>query len=274
MLPISSAAIAEKNRLCSDGVWAVMMEVILPTGAALRVCRNTEDLVWPRRAWAGGVAANLGSGWAGLPAAGHGLAAGDIVRIAGTVHYNGDYTLGAATTANRLAVAHAFSEETLPAADGYGCLWQAFPFDLDDMNDGGRGEIPAVSVRVGNVNGVVQAHLEAADGGVGAAVRIVVVHTRHLDQAAAEFEARFTCTGCSADAQWATFVLGAPNPFRMRFPRNRIMRDHCRWRFKGAECGYAGSETACDKSLARCLALGNPGRYGAFPAVGQGGFYA
>jgi hypothetical protein len=37
----------------------------------------------------------------------------------------------------------------------------------------------------------------------------------------------------------------------------------CRWKkFKGAECGYAGSETWCDRSYSRCQALGNTANFG------------
>lgn len=38
----------------------------------------------------------------------------------------------------------------------------------------------------------------------------------------------------------------------------------CRWSFKGPECGYAGAETACDKSHGRCAVLGNTDSYGGF----------
>jgi len=37
----------------------------------------------------------------------------------------------------------------------------------------------------------------------------------------------------------------------------------CRWKkFKGTECGYTGSATWCDRSYARCKALGNTANFG------------
>lgn len=37
----------------------------------------------------------------------------------------------------------------------------------------------------------------------------------------------------------------------------------CRWKvFKGTECGYAGSETWCDRSYSRCEALSNADNFG------------
>ena len=39
----------------------------------------------------------------------------------------------------------------------------------------------------------------------------------------------------------------------------------CRWlKFKGEECGYSGEETWCDRTYARCSALGNTANYGGF----------
>lgn len=48
----------------------------------------------------------------------------------------------------------------------------------------------------------------------------------------------------------------------------RTLSNHppsCRWRvFKGTECGYAGGETVCDRSYARCLELSNEDNFGGF----------
>lgn len=44
-----------------------------------------------------------------------------------------------------------------------------------------------------------------------------------------------------------------------------IHASSCRWmEFKGTRCGYAGSETWCDRSYARCTALANTDNFGGF----------
>lgn len=48
------------------------------------------------------------------------------------------------------------------------------------------------------------------------------------------------------------------------FWNKKTLRDHkpsCGWAFKGVECTYTGGETWCDKSYARCTALGNTDNY-------------
>jgi len=48
----------------------------------------------------------------------------------------------------------------------------------------------------------------------------------------------------------------------------RTLNQHppsCRWKiFKGTECGYAGAETECDRSYARCDELSNTDNFGGF----------
>jgi len=49
------------------------------------------------------------------------------------------------------------------------------------------------------------------------------------------------------------------------FWNKRTLRKHqasCRWAFKGTECTYAGAETWCDRSYARCGALSNTDNFG------------
>lgn len=41
----------------------------------------------------------------------------------------------------------------------------------------------------------------------------------------------------------------------------------CTWRFKSAQCGYSGAETACNKTFARCQELSNQHRFNGFPSV-------
>ncbi|MFV3127114.1 hypothetical protein [Niveispirillum sp. KHB5.9] len=38
----------------------------------------------------------------------------------------------------------------------------------------------------------------------------------------------------------------------------------CRFRFKGRNCGYVGTETSCNLTQARCMELGNQSRFGGY----------
>jgi len=50
-LDLSAAAILEKNKLVSDGAWIVLLEVTLSDDTVVRICRNTEDIIWNSHTW-------------------------------------------------------------------------------------------------------------------------------------------------------------------------------------------------------------------------------
>lgn len=274
MLTLSSAAIMEKNSLSGDGAWAVLAKIVLPDGVTtLRLCRNTEDIGWPLKSMSAAGAHNNNNGTVSLKCVGHGYVAGDTIVITGTEFYDGKYTVEAASTADYIVVTSGFAAEYITTDAKVAYNWIAFPFDLDDIADKSKNEVPRLVLRVGNASRAIMYYMEIAGGGEGSTVEILVVHTKHLDQTAAEYRVTMQCLQSSADDKWAYFTLGMPSPFAVRFPKNRILKDFCRWRFKSTECGYVGAATECNKGLAACRALANSARFGGFPGVGFGGVY-
>ena len=149
--------------------------------------------------------------------------------------------------------------------------WTRFPFELDVIGETRRGEVPAVTLRVSNISRVIQAYIEDYDGGVDADVIIRVVHANHLSVTTPALRLDYIVTNVSADSKEVRFTLGAGNLLRRRFPAGRFLQNFCRWRFKSTQCGYAGAETECSKTLSRCRELANSPRFGGFPGVGVSG---
>jgi phage-related protein len=156
--------------------------------------------------------------------------------------------------------------------DGY--TWQAFAFEIDEMGETAKAEVPSVALRVDNTSRALQRYVEMCDdGGVGSEVTIYIVHSTHLDEGYVCSPLVYQCTGCKINHDWATFTLGAENPIHKRFPRGRVIGTYCRWRFKGDLCLYSGDETSCNKTLSRCRELDNSGRFGGFPGIASEGVY-
>jgi len=151
--------------------------------------------------------------------------------------------------------------------------WTAFPFELDEAKESGKGEHQTITVKVGNVSRAIQAYMEDYDGGVGADVTLYVVHSEHLDLTSAEIEESFIITSSYSDSQWAYFDLSAPNQVFVLFPPFRYMKNFCRWSFKGTRCGYSGAYNACNKTLADCRQRNNARYFGGFPGIPEGGIY-
>jgi len=153
--------------------------------------------------------------------------------------------------------------------------WLTFPFDIDDLTDDTTGEVPEVSIKLGNASRVIEQYLLEYDLWLKANVHQAVIATLYIINTAdianntpiVTYE--FEVSSFNTDSEWAYFKLTFKNFYNMRFPKNRMMRNSCRWRFGSTECGYTiiGAET-CNKTLTDCKNYDNSTRYGAFPSVG------
>jgi len=166
-----------------------------------------------------------------------------------------------------------------------GDLYTAFPFDIDEIGDGSKGEVPSVALKISNVTRFLVPYLEDQDGLVDSVVTIYVVNSLNVTLGAdrvigvnnndPEIELEYDVINSAFDAQWVTFTLGAANPWNKRFPRNKVYKNICRYYdFKGDRCQYGGAETSCDRSLYTCRnTMENSDHFGGFPGVGTKGEY-
>lgn len=163
-----------------------------------------------------------------------------------------------------------------------GYTWQCFPFEIDPIGNTNKGEIPQVVIRVANQNRVMEAYIQQYDtycktyGFSPIAVDVYVVNTKAIaldGDCDPECEYSFLLKQPKTNSQWATFTLGGDNVYSIRIPQGRVLKNVCRFKFKGVDgrCGYTGSATTCNKSLSSCRALGNSVRFGGFPGAGSGG---
>jgi phage-related protein len=146
--------------------------------------------------------------------------------------------------------------------------WVAFPFEIDDMGEPARGELPQVVLKVSNVTRAVQGYVDQADGGVDAVVRL---HAFTPAETSTYISLRFIVAGTSCDENWVTFSLSSFNMWRQTTPKNKCLKNNCSYQFKGVHCGYGGVELTCNRTLARCRELGNQNRFGGFPSIGYTG---
>ena len=157
-----------------------------------------------------------------------------------------------------------------------GKVWQSFPFEMDEIGDSTKGEIPQFTIRVCNIDNVVGAYVEESDGATNSTVKIYVINT-NIVSTTPEVELDFIVKSSSLNSMWATFVLGVTDPYSITVGQ-RMIRTGCRFNgpdgtqngFKGSRCKYSGSETTCNKTLKRCRELGNSNNFGGFPGLGIG----
>lgn len=154
-----------------------------------------------------------------------------------------------------------------------GQVYTAFPFEIEASVQRSKGEIPTIQLRVSNVTRTIQAYLEAYSGLVGNSVTLRVVNNAYLSEDYSELTETFEILASVADATYVALTLGCPSPLNRRFPLYRYLSDSCRYvsNFKGAECGYSGSDSTCEGTLDACRLKSNSARFGGFPGLGKGG---
>lgn len=145
-----------------------------------------------------------------------------------------------------------------------GNTWTHFPFQLSIVESNSDGQIPQVTLKVCNITRLLTPYLESLNGGIDSTIKVIVVNNGLLDEDYSELELEFSVMGCETDAYWVTWTLGMVNPLNRRFPLYRYLAKHCNWVFKGAECGYAGSATTCNRSFDDCIARDNTTNFGGF----------
>ena len=147
-------------------------------------------------------------------------------------------------------------------------VYTAFPIEMEAVTENTQAEVDAVRIKVANVSRVFQYYLENYDLR-GKKVTIsqvwaddlatttnLITYTYYIDKYMSSEKA--VILDCLSKFDVADVEL----------PFGKFLRNVCRWGvFKGTECAYAGAETSCNRTMARCRELSNVLRFGAFPSV-------
>jgi lambda family phage minor tail protein L len=159
-----------------------------------------------------------------------------------------------------------------------GTSFTRFPFEINEIGETMKGEIPSVGIKVSNVGRVFEPYLDAYDGMVDSDVKIYVVNALNVttvSQGAGvnnpdpEIELDYEIIDSHTDSEWVTFSVGASNIFSKSFPRSKVARNFCRYKdFKGDRCQHVGVQTTCDRTLNTCKnTMTNSIHFGGFPGV-------
>lgn len=146
-------------------------------------------------------------------------------------------------------------------------LYTAFPFDVKLTQEAGTA--PTITLSTVDYQAILLTHLNSLSGASGSTVIMKVVNSGNLT-GDAELEEQFEVIGSTANDFKISLTLGAENVLARNFPKSIQHRDRCRWRYKSAECGYAGALPTCDLSLQGangCQAHANSINFGGFPGL-------
>lgn len=148
-----------------------------------------------------------------------------------------------------------------------GEVYAAFPITHEFIEESGNQEIAQIKLRASNISRYIQAYLEQYDLR-GKRVDIILVWANQLNNPDVKIVDTYYIDSYAANEKDVEFTLTSKfDVLEVPLPSGKYLRSHCRWVFKSAECGYAGSETSCNRTFQRCQALNNVARFGGFPSI-------
>ncbi|MDX2074708.1 MAG: phage minor tail protein L [Alphaproteobacteria bacterium] len=177
-----------------------------------------------------------------------------------------------------------------------GNTYSAYPVMANGFDMTGNGQIPRPQLAFSNVGGSITALILAYADIVGAKITRKRTLAKYLDavnfsggvnanaDATAEFDddIYYIDRKSREDKEIVEFELAAAfDVTGVKLPRRQIIQNICPWRYRGGECGYAGTnyfdvndnsvvsagQDVCGKRLSSCKA-----RFGEFAELPYGGF--
>lgn len=159
--------------------------------------------------------------------------------------------------------------------------WYPYPITHGEITQDTEGNLPQLELVLANVRRDFVRYLSVSQGMTNLLVTITLVHKAHVATGDNVPSMTFQVRGAAATDQALVLTLEMPNFYEVPIPKDMYMRNRCRWRFKGTECGYQGTNTHCTKRMTGvdgCIFHGDderanrrpvlhPGNYGAFPGL-------
>jgi phage-related protein len=145
-----------------------------------------------------------------------------------------------------------------------GYTWAAAAIARTEVQTNMESEIEETNVTVQNVTREFSSYV--ANGGKinGYTCRILTVFRDALDD---PLNYSLTFEGGALDSKSFSFRVRAYNgTYGIKVPRRKYGPD-CEYDFKSEWCAYAGAETVCNRSFARCVELENQENFGGFLGV-------
>lgn len=120
-------------------------------------------------------------------------------------------------------------------------------------------EIDSVRIRLDNIDRALDAYPSATLRGRRLIVRLIDASV--ADDSVVLFHGVIRAAGARNERERSIEAVTLLGGYDQEIP-GRLVHLECGWPFRGEECGYAGAQTQCDRSWARCSALANTNRFG------------
>lgn len=142
-----------------------------------------------------------------------------------------------------------------------------------DFSQDGSGAITEATLTVGNADREIQKYVSLYD----LAAKRVWITTLIMERSGGirdAIQVGMTIKEITTSDALATFTLSVGvEVLGVAVPSITVRANICRWRFKGEDCKYAGTDMSCTMGWEDCITKGNSKNFGGFPGVINEKFY-
>ncbi len=140
-----------------------------------------------------------------------------------------------------------------------GVYYQPMSFTMSDITESTSGKFPEYKLQIGDAytGSNFRTALRTYNGLVGRVIRLMVVHSDHLDLTTPAIDEVAEILNCEVTAEAITFTIGMPSMLSRRFPRDRYVPGFCRHKFAGALCQYVQPSHAIAPSTQVSFTVGS-----------------
>jgi phage-related protein len=152
-----------------------------------------------------------------------------------------------------------------------GNVYNPWPIKVGEISQSQDGRVAPVSLVVGNIDEAryVQQLVENYDM-IGKKVTVTQIFYGLADAIPISFK----IAGIKAAKGVVSFTLSIGFDYLLSVIPSRIMYQRfCRWKFKDANCKYAGGDTTCGRFWEDCVTKGNTINFGNFPGLINSHFF-
>lgn len=174
------------------------------------------------------------------------------------------------------------------ATTGAALVYSPAPIVHGDLAESGTGDLPRFQLQLSNESLLVRSPMESFDGFVGQPITIRLVNVQELANPTATFRFDGEIAGAKGSLDRVSIDVSALSLAQSVFPGERYLRNHCRYRYGDARCGYdltnsvllaahptcskiREGDTGCDAhglaEIAAGLASKHPRRFGGWPGI-------
>lgn len=156
-----------------------------------------------------------------------------------------------------------------------GKTYTAFPIKLEEIDENSDGSVSTFTIMFSNLESIFSAVIQQYNGFTDCEIEMTCIFVENdTSSNTFIFSTQYKTGNSIDDGDWLKVTCETFNPHQKQIPRATLRKTLCRYKdFKGERCQYSGTETWCDRSLARCSQLGNEAFFGGSPNIGRTNIY-